>query len=146
MSNMQILTESEAVAKIVAALEGMDIDDLAWIVSLVAVDGRVIVTHDGNEGMTAEQIIEADLPYSDVCENGEMIGYMDENLEVIEIGDRYQLGQPCNEQDVGEFLTAIENKAMLPIIDDSQGKTVAWVYSDESHIVEYINSGVNNGF
>lgn len=139
MDNIEIITESTAIELINEVLDEMDLDDLAEIVSKIAKAGRVVVVHDGNDGITAEKIVEDDIPCSDVFEDSLAIGYLDENGDVIEIGDRYQLGESCNEQDIGEFMTAIEAKALLPIIDDSQGKTVAWVYADESHLVKSMN-------
>lgn len=139
MDNIEIITESTAIELINEVLNELDLDDIAEIVSKIAKAGRVVVVHDGNDDITTEEIVEDDIPCSDVFEDGLMVGYLDEGGTVMEIGDRYQLGEPCTEQDVGEFMTAIEAKAMLPVIDDSQGKAVAWVYADESHVVKKMN-------
>lgn len=143
MDNIEIITESTAIELINEVLDEMDLDDLAEIVSKIAKAGRVVVVHDGNDGITAEKIVEDDIPCSDVFEDSLAIGYLDENGDVIEIGDRYQLGEPCSEQDVGEFMTAIEAREMLPIFDENQGRVVAWVYANESQLIDGLNGKRN---
>lgn len=137
---MEITKESVAVERINEAIKGMDLDALAKLLSQVCNVGKVLVVPDGpDDCVTVEDIIEQNIASSYVFEDGLQVGELDEDGKVLEWGDRYQLGSPCNEQDVGEFLTAVEAKAMLPVIDDSQGKTVAWVYADESHVVKSMN-------
>ena len=136
---MEIINESLAVKRIEDALHDMDLDQLARLVSSISCDGQVIVVADGEGNVTLQDIVDKDIPCSDVFEDGTLFGFLENNCDIIEIGNRYILGNPCTEQDVGEILTAIHAKAMLPIVDDAQGNTVAWIYANESYIINRLN-------
>jgi len=53
MSKPTVHTAQEAIRQITEAMDQMDIDDLAQLLSqVVETNGPVIVVHDGNEGAT----------------------------------------------------------------------------------------------
>jgi len=76
-----VLTEAEALKRIRDAIDSMDLDDLACLVSDVCdTDGPVVVVHDGCEATTAEELGADDtIPVSAVYENGENVGDLAED-------------------------------------------------------------------
>lgn len=141
---MEIIKEYDAVERINEAMKGMDLDALAKLLSQVCNVGKVVVVRDGpDDGVTVEDIIDQNIASSFVFEDGLEVGELDEDGKVLEWGDRYSVGEPCSEQDVGEFMTAIEAREMLPIFDENQGRVVAWVYANESQLIDGLNGKRN---
>lgn len=135
---MEIINESLAVKRINDALQDMDLDELARLVSTCC-DGEIIVVHDGDDNVTLQDIVDKDTPCSEVFADGVLFGKIETNGEVIECGPRFQLGEPCTEQDLGEFMTAVDARVMFPIVDENQGQTIAWIYAKDANIINALN-------
>ncbi len=85
MSKPTVHTAQEAIRQIQEAMDQMDLDDLAHLLSqVVETNGPVVVVHDGNEGITPEMIgADQTIPVSFVYENGEFVGELAEDGTVI---------------------------------------------------------------
>lgn len=86
MSKPTVHTVQEAINQIQKAMDQMNIDDLAQLLSqVVETNGPVIVVHDGNEGLTAEKVrADETIFFSSVYKNGEAIGELAEDGSVDE--------------------------------------------------------------
>lgn len=138
MSNIEIINESLAVKRIEDALQDMDLTDLARLASTCC-DGNIIVVHDGEGNVAAQDVAEKDIPNSGVFADGALLGYIGDKGELVDLGFRFQLGEPCSEQDLGEFMTAVVGRLMLPIVDTAQNQTIAWIYEKDSFIINGLN-------
>lgn len=91
MSKPTVHTAQEAIDQIKEAMDQMDIDDLAQLLSqVVETNGPVIVVHDGNEGLTAEDVgADETIACSSVYNDGEAIGELadDGTIEENEEGE-----------------------------------------------------------
>jgi hypothetical protein len=136
--NTEIVTESEALDRIKSAIESLDIDDLANLLSEITSVGTVIVVPDGNEDLTLTDIVKNNIPCSEVHQDGKMFGYIDEKGEVIEIDDRFQI-KDASEQHYGEIIDALDKRTFKPIVDESSGYTVGFIHADHDYLVKYLN-------
>lgn len=95
MSKPTVHTAQEAIDQIKDAMEQMDLDDLAQLLSqTVETNGPVVVVHDGNEGLTAEEVgADNTIACSSVYHNGENLGDLEEDGTIFE----------GEEEDMSEF-------------------------------------------
>lgn len=86
MSKPTVHTAQEAISQIQEAMDQMDIDDLAQLLSqVVETNGPVVVVHDGNEGITPEMIgADQTIAVSSVYEDGEAVGELADDGTVVE--------------------------------------------------------------
>lgn len=86
MSKPTVHTSQEAINQIKEAMDQMDIDDLAQLLSqVVETNGPVIVVHDGNEGLTAEEVgADENIACSFVYEDGEAIGELADDGSIVD--------------------------------------------------------------
>jgi len=89
MSKPTVHTAQEAIRQIQEAMDQMDIDDLAQLLSqVVETNGPVIVVHDGNEGATPEMVgADQTIACSSVYEDGEAIGELADDGTINENED-----------------------------------------------------------
>jgi hypothetical protein len=85
MEKPHLYTAETAIALINNALEECDIDQLAQVLTtVVETHGPVIVVHEGCEAKSsAELAAEPSTPSSDVYENGEVVGSLNQDGTIL---------------------------------------------------------------
>lgn len=129
--NITIISESQAIIQIHNALDCLDLDDLSQVVSMIATDEMVVVVPDGTEHEDVVSLGQSDDAMSDVFQHGESKGYIDEHGKVMEFGHRYEAQKSCDETDHGTFVAHMNNKDLMPILDNATGEIVAYVKADQ---------------